>query len=494
MTSLLFARCAVFFHFILEGTFNSLWSAVLPATQTSLRLSDSTLGYACLFNYLGTVVATPLAGFLLRRLGSKYATFIGAFFFCTSLALIPMSRDAVELSLTFSYFGITEGVMDVSMNSCAVLTETVRGLPLMGSYHGSYSLASAIGGLLGNLAVQKYREQALFAVVSAVTIVMSCVAAYVMYNKRDEEMVMNNNSSSSNGNTGGDQHPTRSFASGGDKMERKLTMEREDYGSRNDEQLPQIKAFVVVADDEGDDDNDRDNAPFFECPRGPAVYLALVGFLASFGEGSIVTWSNVYFAREIENAPAGLDSIGFASFMTCMAVGRFSCDFLRRIYGRRRIVQIGGILASMGLVILVMAPTLQFSVAFACAGLGITGLGLSTLIPTMFSSAGHLPNTHAGTSIAAVAWPTYAGSIVASPFVGNLSEAFGLRYALLAVALMLLLIFPLGFGMLPEDPNLLQGGGSIAPSRNHTFDSKGSKRSLSSDASLDNSLLRNPLL
>jgi hypothetical protein len=43
------------------------------------------------------------------------------------------------------------GVMDVAMNASAVVAELVAEIPLMGSFHGSYSVAAAIGSLFGSI-------------------------------------------------------------------------------------------------------------------------------------------------------------------------------------------------------------------------------------------------------------------------------------------------------------------------------------------------------
>ena len=42
------------------------------------------------------------------------------------------------------------GLMDVAMNACGVVAEIVEDRPLMGSFHGSYSIAAALAALLGS--------------------------------------------------------------------------------------------------------------------------------------------------------------------------------------------------------------------------------------------------------------------------------------------------------------------------------------------------------
>ena len=77
-----------------------------------------------------------------------------------------------------------------------------------------------------------------------------------------------------------------------------------------------------------------------------------------------------------------------------------------------------------GLLLVVFAPLLPLSIAFCTLGLALTGAGLSTLIPTVFSSAGHLPNQDTGKAIATVAAFTYSGSILSPPMIGAMSTAF----------------------------------------------------------------------
>lgn len=138
----------------------------------------------------------------------------------------------------------------------------------------------------------------------------------------------------------------------------------------------------------------------------------------------MVTWSVIYYERYI-HIPSSLRSMGFFTFMVCMAFGRFSCDYIRKKFGRRKIIRVSGLFASIGVCLLILAPSFQqgtFEILLSELGVILTGTGLATIVPTVFSSAGHLPNTHAGSSIATVAAFTYCGSIVAPPLVGGISQ------------------------------------------------------------------------
>lgn len=184
------------------------------------------------------------------------------------------------------------------------------------------------------------------------------------------------------------------------------------------------------------------------------VALSAVGFVGSYGEGAMVTWSVIYFQRYI-SVPRSLRAIGFFTFMLCMAVGRFSCDFLRKILGRRKLIRVAGIFAGVGIFLLILAPSLEsqiFELLLGEVGVILTGLGLSTIVPTVFSSAGHLPGVHAGTSIATVAAFTYCGSIVAPIMIGGVSQGLhSLRYSFTFIGALVSLMFPLSFRVPTEN-------------------------------------------
>lgn len=77
---------------------------------------------------------------------------------------------------------------------------------------------------------------------------------------------------------------------------------------------------------------------------------------------------------------------------------------------------------------------------------------MSTLVPTVFSSAGHLPGQHAGTALATVAAFTYCGSIISPPLIGCMSDAFqSLRWALFVDAILLALVIPFSYGVPQEN-------------------------------------------
>jgi MFS family permease len=443
------ARCAVFYTFMLEGIFMGVWSFFLADIEDRLNLSDAELGTAVLFVYFGMVLVSGITAYILKVYGSQFSMCLGALGFGISLSFIPLATTLGLLIFTMLLYGCTMGIMDISMNSGAILTEIVAGMPLLGSFHGSYSVAAAIGSLVGAaLASSNLGIVAVFAGFSVTSVVMTLILHANIYNFRQEEIITD----FKNENHGPPEDVTEysPFTEAGSVDE--------DGGSKQ-------SALHTPLVDERDDHSSQHSLDDLTGDSPPAMpastkwiiaFYSMVGFLAAFGESSIVTWSIVYFDRELD-ASSVMKSLGFSCFMVCMALGRFSCDYLRSKFGRRLIVRVGGFLACGGLLLVVLAPDLPGAIAFACLGFCLTGMGLSTLIPTMFSSAGHIPGgMHAGTSIAIVSMFTNCGAICSSPLVGVISDLFGsMRLAFMCDALLIGLICPLGWGI-PEESHVFR--------------------------------------
>lgn len=435
------ARCAVFYTFMLEGMFMGIWSFFLADLEDNLNLSDSELGTAVLFVYLGMVIVSAFTAYCLTTFGSQASMFLGAMSFGISLSFIPLANSLGLLIFTMFIYGWSMGIMDISMNSGAILTEIVAGKPLMGSFHGSYSVAAAIGSVLGGaLKTAHFGIVPVFASLSTASVVLTLILHSNIYNFKQEELIT--------------EFKNRASV---DEAEYSPLIEGSEHMGRAHLVTPLLSEFGEKLDPEAtEDDVEAVDGIGISRPTQIIAFYSMVGFLAAFGESSIVTWSIVYFDREMD-ASSVLKSLGFTSFMVCMALGRFSCDFLRKRFGRRLMVRAGGILAISGLSLVSLSPDLPCSIAFGCIGFSITGLGLSTLIPTMFSSAGHIPGgAHAGTSIAIVSMFTNCGAIISSPLVGVVSDGFSsMRLAFLCDAILLGVICPLSWGI-PEESNIFK--------------------------------------
>lgn len=163
---------------------------------------------------------------------------------------------------------------------------------------------------------------------------------------------------------------------------------------------------------------------FFTKPDGVLIWLGIIGFCCMASEGVMFDWSGVYF-KEIIKAPGPLVILGYTSFMIMMASGRFLGDRLIYKYGRKRVLQISGLLISIGLFTSVFLPYLVPStLAFM-----LVGLGVSTIVPTVYSIAGKNTTVAPGEALTIVSSVSFLGFLMGPPVIGFIAEAAGLQFS-----------------------------------------------------------------
>ena len=170
-------------------------------------------------------------------------------------------------------------------------------------------------------------------------------------------------------------------------------------------------------------------------PKGILLELGIMCFCTMSVEGCMFDWSGVYF-KEVIQAPEQLVSLGYALFMISMATGRFLGDRLAERFGRKRMVMSSGIMIFSGLMLMVLFPMVWPS-AIGCI---ITGFGVSSIVPLLYSSAGRLKLIPSSVAIASVAGIGYFGFLMGPPMIGFIAELTGLRVSLALISLGGLLI------------------------------------------------------
>ncbi|SHJ29527.1 Fucose permease [Hymenobacter daecheongensis DSM 21074] len=163
----------------------------------------------------------------------------------------------------------------------------------------------------------------------------------------------------------------------------------------------------------------------FRWPSRAMLGLGVVAFCCMLGEGAMADWSTIYL---VENAAAtaALAPLGYAAFSLTMTFGRLFGDALVLRFGPRRVVALGGALAFVGLLGMLLVPR----PAVGIGGLFLIGLGLAGIVPTVFSAAGRQPNMAPGVAIGLVSTIGYGGFLLGPPLIGWLADSITLRLAL----------------------------------------------------------------
>jgi MFS family permease len=144
-------RLATIGVFFVNGAAVGAWISQIPFVKDRFDLSASTLGLVLLTMSIGVIVAVPVMGHVLVRIGSVKGTWIGATLCVAVVALLLLPPEPWLLPITLLAFGAASGAMDVSMNAHGVAIEKRFARPIMSSLHagwsfGGFAAAALVGG------------------------------------------------------------------------------------------------------------------------------------------------------------------------------------------------------------------------------------------------------------------------------------------------------------------------------------------------------------
>ena len=177
------------------------------------------------------------------------------------------------------------------------------------------------------------------------------------------------------------------------------------------------------------------------------IIVGLLGTCAAIGEGSAGDWGAI-LARDTFNATPFISTLPYICFSAAMVIGRLFGDRLATKYGPMNLIIGGGSIAGIGL----GGGLLVGGIGGVVFGWFAAGIGLSIVVPMLFTQAGEIAKTRfegqfaPSEGVAIVSGIAYFGFLVGPPILGFLGDAIGLRWALMVPAILALLM---AFGAKP---------------------------------------------
>jgi MFS family permease len=137
-----------FFYFGMGFCFAS-WASRIPDIKSFLNLSEGELGTILFALPIGQLSAMPFSGKIVTRFGSRKVLLFALPFYAFSLTNIGLAEEPWQLALGLYLFGICANFSNISINTQGVYTEQIFKKAIMGSFHGSWSLAGFCGAFVG---------------------------------------------------------------------------------------------------------------------------------------------------------------------------------------------------------------------------------------------------------------------------------------------------------------------------------------------------------
>jgi MFS family permease len=370
------AMGAVYVAFAGSGFAFASWASRIPQVRDELKINPGTLGLVLLCISIGSIIAMPLAGLVVSRLGEARAVLVMSIILAVGLAVAGIGErygiPPVAAGLFLVGFG--NGTWDVAINVQGAVVERRLHRSIMSRFHAGWSVGTVAGALIGAgmvaLHVPVTAHLVAVAVVVGVAVPLSTRRFLPPVAHHDEA-------------TGAGRDP----ATAG-----------------------------------------RRRSPLAAWLEPRTLLIGVFVLCMAFTEGTGNDWLSVAMIDGYRTAPA-LGTLAFATFLAAMTAGRWFGPVALERYGRVPALRGSAVLALVGLLLVVFGGWAPL----AFAGALLWGLGTALGFPTGMSAAADDPR-HAAGRVSVAASIGYMAFLAGPPLIGFLGDHTGVRYGLTVAA------------------------------------------------------------
>lgn len=175
-------------------------------------------------------------------------------------------------------------------------------------------------------------------------------------------------------------------------------------------------------------ESEEQSESLFRLPSRFVLLLCMMPIGVMVVEGTFIDWSAVFVSSILDASPLMI-SIIYSFFAIVMATVRLCGDAIGDRFAAQLIVRVSGVAATLGIVVFALSP----NIFVAMIGAAISGMGVAIVYPLAVTAAARRPGSSAD-NVAAITMVSFTAFLIAPPIIGFLSDAFGLRVALLLLA------------------------------------------------------------
>ncbi|PZR54840.1 MFS transporter [Xylanimonas oleitrophica] len=411
------AAWAVFVVFLANGFTFATWASRLPAVRDGLDFSERQMGLLVLTGAVGSVLALPLSGMIVARLGAARTVVIfslvaTAGYAVACVGVVDSHAMVVRAGLFLAGVGI--GVWDASMNLEGAVVEQRLGRAIMPRFHAGFSFGTVAGAGMGAgasalglpFAVHVVTGMVLALLAAAVCVrwfVSTPVTARAAGGAAVPEAVAGTGRA---GESTGGEPTTAAPASAGTGAGPATAV----AGGQHDE----------VAH------GWRDVLATWREPR--TLLIGLVVLAAALTEGAANDWLGLAVVDGFEASEA-TGALGLAIFLAAMTAARLVGTELIDRLGRVPVLRLSALGALVGVGLFVFSPWLWL----ALVGVVVWGAAAALGFPMGMSAASDDPR-RAALRVSVVSTVGYSAFFIGPALIGLLAEHTGYRHALLVIA------------------------------------------------------------
>jgi MFS family permease len=370
---------AIGLTFAVDSLMFGSWVTHIPHVKNRLQLNDAELGLALFGLPLGLLVMNPLSPRLLARFGLATATVGSTLALLLAFSLPLLMPDRWTLMAALFLVGLAVALMNVAMNTCATSFEQSRGMAVMSSCHGMWSLGGMVGSGLSAAMIAAglapaFHLAGLAVLLGLLTWTMLRPALLQVPEARPAPVE------------------------------------------------PSVEGLTTV------------RPARFAWPNRDLLLMIFIGFCVSLCEGLAFDWSAVYLHDDL-GAPGPVAALAFTGFSLTMMAMRFTGDVLIPRFGESRLLLGSAALSLLALLTIMLAVNPPLGLL----GFLLLGAGVALGAPILFNAAARVPGLAPGAGLATYATYSFIGFLAGPPLIGWIGEARSLPLAFGLVGILVLM-------------------------------------------------------
>ncbi|WP_093787376.1 MFS transporter [Actinacidiphila guanduensis] len=455
--SLRAGRVATFAFFGLNGFVMGMWVVHIPSVEHRAGIGAAALGWLLLALGAGAFAGMQVAGPLADRYGARTVVPLSAAL-CSGTAVLPgLATGAGVLAVALLALGVSNGLLDASMNVHAVEVEHRYRRPVMSAFHATYSIGGVLASLVGARTLSwGWSPATTLACVGVLGLATAGLAAPALLPRPGTAGSAEKGSAGSAGATGsasavgtgtgtgratsdaadGDSAADRGAVSQGATNAGALGHDAASAGANSGAARPG-SASPGTANPAAVTLDAANSLAARAGSGGPATAarikyrtpqriwaLAALALMVMLSEGVANDWSALHLRTVLHASPATA-ALAYGTFAAAMTTGRLLTDRVAGKLGAAAVLRYGAATAALGMTCAALSP----NAGLAIAGWGVFGLGLSGCVPQLFSAAGHTDRANAGANVSRVAGLGYLGMLAGPAVIGALTRIMPLNAA-----------------------------------------------------------------
>lgn len=373
-------RLSVCAYFALLGLVCSAWTSSIDDLKALLDLTDERLGLLLMSGPVGNLISFTFASSLVNRLGSRRSVLLMQPIYLLAASLLAacfvFRLPFACWCLGLALFGGSGNILNIGINTQAGIVERMSGRNIMSSFHAGFSLFVLVGAVLTFLFTLAHLSvQSRMAFVLVVALLVHLVAL---------------------------------------------------------RGLPHVPDAAPAAQQKGG----------FRLPDRPLFAIGLAAIVIMGCEGAVNEWVNVFYTKSLTPELEDFRKIGLLAFAVAMFAGRSVGNALLDRFSTTSVFRLYISLTGFGMGLSLLSPFLGVSaVSFlvvATCGFALAGLGLSGLVPILYSRANRTKAMSPASAMTFVGSMGFLGYFFGPPLIGFLSEHTNLSVALAPFAVLIL--------------------------------------------------------